>query len=142
MSHNEQDFARRLRELGYRLTPQRQLILDTLCDLGGHATINQIYEQVHARAPAIDKATVYRSIQLFNEHDFVLSGKIHGQTVYEIAAPEPHHHLVCQQCQQVVVLADHHFADLAEHLLKEHGFAANFSHLTITGTCAVCLAKS
>ena len=142
MSHNEQDFARRLRELGYRLTPQRQLLLDTLCDMGGHATINQIYERVHARAPAIDKATIYRSIQLFNEHGFVLSANINGQTVYEIAEPEPHHHLVCQQCHQVIVLADHHFTELTEHLLQEHGFAANFSHLTIAGLCAVCLSEA
>lgn len=138
MSHNEQGFTEKLRELGYRLTPQRQIILDTLCEMENHATINELYEQVHAQAPAIDKATIYRSIQLFHEHEFVLSAKINGQTVYEIAHPEPHHHLVCQNCEKVVALANHHFDDLVAHLLQEHGFAASLNHLTIHGTCADC----
>ena len=138
MSHNEQGFARQLRELGYRVTPQRQLILDTLCDMGGHATINQIFAKVHAQAPAIDKATVYRSVQLFQEHDFVLSANINGQTVYEIADSHPHHHLVCDHCQHVVALSDHHFDALARHLSEEHGFLARMNHITINGICAQC----
>lgn len=142
MSHDIQHVTRQLREKGYRVTPQRQLILDTLCHMGGHATINEIYEQVHAQAPAIDKATVYRSVQLFQKLDFVVTAQINGQTVYEVAGSHPHHHLVCQACQHVIPLDDHHFTDLAEHLLAEHGFAANINHITITGTCANCLAKA
>ena len=138
MSHHKQGFLQKLRERGHRLTPQRQLILDTLCDLGGHTTINELYEQVHSQAPAIDRATVYRSIQLFEEHAFVHSAKINGQTVYEIAPEEPHHHLVCQKCEAVMALANHHFDALADHLRDEHGFVASFNHLTIPGICANC----
>ena len=138
MSHNPQNFVQQLRELGYRVTPQRQLIMDTLCEMGGHATINQIYENVHDRAPAIDRATIYRTIHLFNEHQFVLSAVINGQTMYEIADAHPHHHLVCRSCQRVIPLADHHFHDLAQHLHEEHGFAADINHITLHGLCAAC----
>ena len=138
MSHHKQGFLQKLRERGYRLTPQRQLILDTLCDMGDHTTINDLYEQVHAQAPAIDRATVYRSIQLFEEHEFVHSAKINGQTVYEIAPEEPHHHLVCQKCEAVMALSNHHFDALAQHLREEHGFHPSFNHLTIPGVCANC----
>ena len=138
MSHREQDFEKKLRDLGYRITPQRQLILDTLCDFGGHATINQIYEQVHTQAPAIDKATIYRSVQLFHKHNLLFSAKINGQTVYEIAQPQPHHHLLCNKCGHEDALANHHFEALTTHLLQEHGFEAKLNHLTIKGICANC----
>lgn len=141
MSHHEQNFFGRLRDLGYRVTPQRQIILDVLCEIEGHATINQIYKQVNSRSPAIDKATVYRSLQLFSENDFITEAKINGQTVYEIVDVEPHHHLVCRQCNTVIALADHHFHELTRHLLHEHGFAANINHLTIPGICAACLSN-
>lgn len=142
MSHNEQNFAQKLREKGYRLTPQREIVLDTLCEIGEHATINQIFEKVHVKAPAVDKATVYRSIQLFLEHDFVRVGKMFGETVYEITPPDPHHHLVCQQCQKVIPLSDNHFDHLSQHIIEEHGFVPNFNHLTITGICAECTQKN
>lgn len=138
MSHNQQNFVQQLRDLGFRVTPQRQMIMDTLCEMGGHATINQIYEHVHNRAPAIDRATVYRTIHLFNEHQFVLSAVINGQTMYEIADAHPHHHLVCRQCHHVIALADHHFHHLAEHLQAEHGFVADINHVTLHGLCAGC----
>jgi len=138
MSHNKQNFVQKLRELGYRVTPQRQLIMDTLCEMGGHATINQIYERVHDQAPAIDRATVYRAIHLFHEHQFVHSADFNGRTMYEIAETQPHHHLVCRECQQVISLSDHHFDYLADHLRREHGFYADINHITIHGLCAPC----
>ena len=138
MSHNDQNFSQRIREMGYRLTPQRQLILDTLCDLGGHATIAQLYDQIHAKSPAIDRATVYRSINLFEKIQFVVSAEINGTTVYEISNPERHHHLVCRECGSSTELADHHFAALSQHILEEHNFMTDMNHLTISGICHAC----
>lgn len=138
MSHNEQDFAARIRAEGHRLTPQRQLILDSLCEFGDHATIQQIYDVVHATAPAIDRATIYRSLHFFEQLKMVVSAEIDRTIVYEIAHPEPHHHLVCTSCGSVTDLDDHHFKHLQEHLLHDHGFKAQFDHLTIDGLCANC----
>lgn len=138
MSHIQQDFASRIRELGYRVTPQRQLILDAICETGGHATISEVYDRVTAKAPAINRATVYRTVNFLQELQLVVKAEIGGTVVYEIAAPTPHHHLVCRCCGHVQILADHHFAELSEHLLAEHGFTADINHLTIPGTCAGC----
>lgn len=138
MSHKEQNFAERIRQQGYRFTPQRQLILDALCERGGHATVEDIYEAVNATAPAINLATVYRTVRFLEELRLVVSADIQGDTVYEIARPTPHHHLVCRACGQVTVLADHHFGDLVEHLAEEHQFRAELDHLTIRGLCRDC----
>lgn len=138
MTHMTDDYAGRLRRQGYRLTPQRRLILDALCDLGGHVTINALYDEVQRRSPAVDRATVYRALHLFETLHLVVSAEIEGQTVYEIAAATPHHHLVCQVCGRVEGLADHHLTPLAQHLLHEHGFELTLNHLTLSGVCRRC----
>lgn len=138
MTPVEWDYARELRVHGYRLTPQRQLIIDTLRRLDGHVAASTLYEAVHALSPALDRATVYRTLHLFVELGVVVSAEINNQTVYEIAHPNPHHHLVCTACGDVQVLSDNHFDHLATHLLAEHGFAADLAHLTIAGRCHKC----
>ncbi len=138
MSHRQQDFDQRIRESGFRLTPQRQLILDAICALGDHATVQEIYERVRTVAPAINRATVYRALGFFCDLRLLVSAEIAGSTVYEIAEPTPHHHLVCRRCGGTQELADRHFDELAEHLLAEHDFAAEIDHMTIPGICADC----
>lgn len=141
MSHNKLNYAERIHEKGCRLTPQRQIILDTLCSMGSHATASDIYDQVHGRTPAINRATVYRTLSFFCELKVLVSGEIGGQTVYEIATPTPHHHLVCHECGHSETLADYHFTQLIQHLVEEHQFQPEISHLTISGLCRQCQEK-
>ena len=138
MSHYNIDYVQKIREQGYRMTPQRQIVLDTVCEQGGHATASEIYETVNERQPAINRATVYRILEFFCELQLVAKTEIAGRTVFEVVGDSPHHHLVCRQCHYVTSLEDHHFEELSAHLLAEHGFEADFSHLAITGLCAEC----
>lgn len=134
------DYARELRVRGYRLTPQRQLIIDTLRRLDDHVSVSALFDAVHTLSPALDRATVYRTLHLFEEIGVVVSAEINNQTVYEMAHPTPHHHLVCTLCGEVQILANNHFDHLAAHLLAEHGFATDLTHLTIPGRCHKCRA--
>ena len=141
MSHHQTNYAQKIRERGCRMTPQRQIVLDTVCAHGGHATAGEIYESVNAQQPAINRATVYRILDFFNEMQLIAKAEIGGRTVFELVGDSPHHHLVCRECGQVASLADHHFEVLAAHLLAEHGFRADLSHLAISGLCAECMAQ-
>lgn len=138
MTHTTIDYATTLRRQGYRLTPQREIILDALCAQGRHTTIGELYTTVHATTPKIDLATVYRTMNLFAELGIVVSAEIESQTVYEVAASTPHHHLICRSCGNVTTLSHQHFAQLEVHLNSEHGFLADIDHLTIHGLCAEC----
>ncbi len=144
MSHDELDYANRIREGGHRLTPQRQIILDTLCSLGGHVPITTLVEAVQQATPAIDRATVYRSIGFFDGLGLVVSSEIDGATVVEIPTGDAafHSHLVCRRCGHVEHVPDSLFTALTEHLETAYGFAANLDRLTIEGTCHECGAGS
>ena len=139
MAHNYTNYIQRIRERGYRMTPQRQIVLDTVCTHGGHATAGEIYDTVNSQQPAINRATVYRILDFLCEMQLVAKADIAGRTVFELVGESPHHHLVCRQCQQIVSFADHHFDDLAAHLWADHGFQADLTHLVISGLCAECV---
>ncbi|WP_420631516.1 Fur family transcriptional regulator [Candidatus Leptofilum sp.] len=138
MSHYTIDYVKKIRERGYRMTPQRQIVLDTVCEQGGHATAGQIYDSVNAQHTVINRATVYRILDFFCDLQLVAKAEISGQTVFEVVGDSPHHHLVCRQCKHVASLPDYHFTELEAHLLAEHGFEADLSHLAISGICAGC----
>jgi Fe2+ or Zn2+ uptake regulation protein len=139
MSHDTLDYAARIREQGYRLTPQREIILDALCEIGRHANVGELYDRVQEKAPAIDRATVYRTVKFLCDLQLIVAADIEGVTVYEIAGHTPHHHLVCRSCGSVEAFGDYHFHDLLEHLEEVHGFRAVIAHLTIPGLCRDCL---
>lgn len=139
MSHDRSECATRMREQGFRVTPQRILILDAICEGQGHTTCDEIYGRVTAKAPGINQATVYRTLDFLCDLRLIVSAEIEGRTVYEIAAETPHHHLVCHRCGAVQDLADHHFHELWAYLLDEYGFKSDTEHLVITGICATCL---
>ena len=140
MSHDRSECAAQMRDHGFRVTPQRILLLDAICEGNGHTTFDEIYERVKIKAPGINQATVYRTLDFLRELRLVVSAEIEGRTVYEIAEETPHHHLVCQNCGTVQELPDYHFQELREHLLEAHGFQADVDHLAITGLCAKCVA--
>ena len=106
MSHHEIHYDERIREQGYRLTPQRQIIMDALCAFGDHASVNAVYERVHQHSPAIDRATVYRTLHFFHDLQLVTVSEIDGETVYEVAGQAAHHHLICNVCGAEQTLND------------------------------------
>ena len=138
MTHHQINYDKRIREQGFRLTPQRQIIMDALCAIGGHATVGQVYDRVHAATPSIDRATVYRTLHFFRDLRLVVATEIAGEMLYEVAGETPHHHLICRVCGSQQLLSEQHLHDLVEHLQQEHGFTAEINHLVIPGICQDC----
>jgi len=143
MSHNQIDYATLMRERGFRVTPQRQMILDAICEGGEHVTPEEIYRRVKAKSPSINPATVYRALEFFCELGLVVSADIGiGQRVYEIAGSTPHHHLVCRQCGVVQWLAHEQVSPFFARVQKETGFRVETDHLVLFGLCRQCAADA
>ncbi len=135
------EFAEHIREQGYRMTPQRQIVLDAIEAFDGHATAGEIYEWVAERSPAVNRATVYRVLGFLCELELVARFEDGTNTMYELVGERPHHHLVCRECGSVAHVPAQTLDVLATILVEEHGFRAEFRHLAISGLCRVCLAK-
>src|SRR5512139_29721 len=88
------DFADQLHRQGYRLTPQRHLILDIVRKAGAHVTPEQVYARVYQQNPAVSRATIYRTLDFLCEVHMIHAMQWGDRTYYEIAGDKPHHHLI------------------------------------------------
>jgi len=136
-------YVDRLRRLGVRVTPQRLFVLEALEQGGGHMTAEEIIRWAVQRYPAINLATVYRTLDLLIEVGLV--AQIHldaGATSFELVGAAPHHHLVCEHCGAVIEMDEAMFAALRDQLLATYGFLAQPRHMAIFGLCRVCAAHA
>jgi Fe2+ or Zn2+ uptake regulation protein len=138
MSHVARDFAGHIRQQGYRMTPQRQMVLDVLCGQGGHMTANEVVTAVQQQSPYLNRATVYRALDFLCALQLITRTEMGGQVVYELAEEQPHHHLVCRVCGDMQEWDGRAMDALAAHLLNEHGFQVELNHLALSGICAQC----
>ena len=134
----EEDWQRVLREKGYRLTPQRELVLHAV-DALGHATPEDVLAKVREQSAAINISTVYRSLELLEELGLVRHTHITDRTpTYHSKVTPDHVHLVCRGCGAVLEAAPSEFDSLLADLVSTHGFEADLGHLTVFGRCADC----
>ena len=75
MSHEGMDYEGILRAAGHRVTMQRVMILDAVCEGGGHSTLREVYARLHAADPTIDRSSLYRTLKLFVELGLVISAE-------------------------------------------------------------------
>jgi Fur family ferric uptake transcriptional regulator len=132
------DTQRYIRELGFRVTPQRQLILEAIAEAGEHATIEEIFGRVRAKSSVVSQATVYRTLELFSKHNLIHANEIRGRKVYELATEHPHHHLICQSCWYDQKISDRLIPELIDGIDAEYRFLVQSQHLVLLGLCGQC----
>lgn len=130
-----------LKDKGYRLTPQRRLILDVLHGSAGHLSAQDILNQVQAVAPDVNKSTIYRNLELLEELGLAVRSELEGRFVYHHADEGSHHHLVCRQCGRTIACDSDMLMALEKRLLKEFQFEGDLKHLVIHGVCNACRGK-
>ncbi len=127
-----------LRSRGYRLTPQRQLVLEAV-DAIEHGTPEEICAQVRRTAPSVNISTVYRTLELLEELGLVTHAHLgHGAPTYHAVTDEGHLHLVCRGCGEVTGVPVSVADDLVERLARDHGFDTDVRHFAIHGRCGGC----
>jgi len=140
----EKVFVRELRERGFRLTPQREMVLSAMHEVDGLATADEIYGRVRELSAAVDISTVYRTLDLLQEFKIVACvDPGDGQNRYELLGVHgPHIHLVCQLCGAVIGIERDKAQPFARRLLADHGFAIDLDRLAIPGLCRECSGKT
>ena len=140
MTHHTLDYANRIRQQGYRLTPQRELVLDAVCEGNGHTSFDEIQRRVQARAPAVNRSTIYRTLEFLQKLNLVVIAHVEGRTLYEIAHAKPHHHLVCSRCGAEIEIDETLLAPAYKRIAEHTGFVVHADHLVLGGLCRKCSA--
>jgi Fur family ferric uptake transcriptional regulator len=134
------DWQEKLRAQGYRLTPQRELVLAAV-DTLGHGTPDEILHEVRQHASAVNISTIYRTLELLESLGLVRHTHLSDRapTYHSTSGPE-HVHLKCRGCETVIDAEPAAFDGMVSELRERHGFAPDIGHLTVFGLCGKCSA--
>jgi Fur family transcriptional regulator, peroxide stress response regulator len=133
---------RKLKEHGYKLTPQRLALAKVLSVSKGHPNVEKIFERLQDSFPTMSLATVYRNVMLFKSFGEVLElGFPDGSNRYDGNNPNPHPHVICIKCKKIVDPD----LDSLDEMKKEVALETNFKilnhRLDFFGICSNCLAE-
>lgn len=139
---NDSIFKNSIRDNGYKLTPQRRVILEKVIEnKGKHLSTEEIFEIVKIDYPEIGLATVYRTLQLFEEIGIVSTLNLDDGIVrYELSDlnNERHHHLVCTKCGELYEVEMDLLENLNKDILEKYNFKISNHSLKLYGICNKC----
>ena len=134
----EIEFSKKLSELGFRVTPQRRVILHILLHANGHLTPAEVYEGALTSLPGLTETTVYRTLEFLAQVGLAQEAFSEtSKSAYEISG-YTHHHLICRKCGQDVEIPHVKVEALCENLAAETGFQLMQNHLSFFGVCPAC----
>ncbi len=138
----EETTANLFRRAGHKMTPQRLMILRALRHANGHVSAAQIVDEVRQSYPMVDASTVYRTLDVLKRMRLATATDMgQGDVVFEWSPEEPHHHLICSKCQDVLEVGHGHFEGIERSIRTQTGFAPDMHHFAIFGLCKICQAE-
>lgn len=129
----------RLRQRGWRLTPQRRVVAEVLRGDHVHLTAEEVHRQARARLPEVSLATVYNTL-----NELVAMGEVQAVTVsggprrYDPNVTSPHQHLVCESCGELRDVQPDNLDDLQLTAGQRHGFDVQAVDVLFRGRCPTC----
>jgi len=138
-SDPEAGWQQRLREGGYRLTPQRELILRAVEELE-HATPDELLAHVRKQSDAVNVSTVYRTLEVLEDIGLVRHAHLSDRapTYHSNNPGHTHFHLVCRNCHRITSVEPGMASVFVSALRSNQGFEADLGHLTVHGQCVEC----
>lgn len=136
MSCTEQ-ISTQIRARGFRLTPQRLIILQVLQHSGRHLTPAEVYKLARASMPGLTETTVYRTLDFLTENGLAFAAHIDNKLMYQVAGHD-HHHLICRTCGGDVEVSHQLLAAFHTQIEQNTGYRLTTSHLTFFGLCPEC----
>ena len=138
-----QVFLEYLQSRKLKVTPHRQLILETFLGNEGHRSIEDIYRVVRSADPRIGYTTVYRTMKILV--DCGLAREIDladGITRYEHLYNHQHHdHLICMECGNSLEFYNEEIESLQDAASEQLGFKVLDHKLQIYGICEDCSSR-
>jgi Fur family peroxide stress response transcriptional regulator len=131
-------FRRRCADLGLALTPQRLAIYQLLAGDDSHPGAEDIFRRLKPALPSLSLGTVYRNLELLEEHGLV--SRVHtggGQARFDANLNE-HHHFICVRCRRVLDYEDPQLSQLPIPDRAADGFRVLTHHIQFLGFCRAC----
>ena len=132
----------KLREKEYKMTEQRETVLDVMLkNRGKHLSAEEVLEKARKKLPNIGIATIYRTLEKLTELDVLCKSIFEGgkfrYEIYDDNQQHRHHHIICLNCGKITEVQEDLLSDL-ELKIEKLGFKIIDHDLKFFGYCPKC----
>lgn len=131
-----------LREKGFRLTRQREILLDLIDKSGEHLDAERLYLMAREIDPRLNRVTVYRTLKMLKEGGLVdeldLMHVVGDQHYYETRMKGEHAHIICLRCGRVEEYFGEPLQNLKRQVEAVFGFQIVIQRTEVGGYCSHC----
>lgn len=143
MSYNTSSLKAELNYRGWRLTPQRETILNVFQNLpsGQHLSAEDLFILLDKDGESISLSTIYRTLKLMARMGILRELELaEGHKHYEINQPSPHHHhhLICVRCNTTIEFKNDSILKIGARTAKKEGYHLLDCQLSIHAICPIC----
>lgn len=137
------ELVQRLRDRGWRLTPQRRVVAEVLAGEHIHLTADAVYSRAQRDLPEISLATVYNTLnELVGMGEVLEISTGDGPKRYDPNTAAAHHHLLCVECGALRDVNPEGADRLALSPSEKHGFELLDIDIVFRGRCPDCRAAA
>lgn len=144
MKNTMEILKEKLKETGFKITPQRRAIVDILLKNNSeHLSSEEIYDLVRRDCPEIGLATVYRTMQLLDEIGLISKLNLDDGCIrYELDLDKEdchnHHHLICKNCGKIMEAKEDLLDSIEKEIQKLYKFKILDHDVKFYGLCDAC----
>jgi len=129
---------RTLKNRGYRITRQRQLVLEVLRSTNTHPDAQWIYQRVRRRMPKVSLGTIYRTLGVLKETGLIQELSYGPSFSRYDGNPENHYHIGCIRCGKVSDVDLPLLKTLEKRIKPMEEFKVIGHRLEFSGICGDC----
>ena len=134
MSSLHEKFSTYLIEQEQRYTTQKKEIVTAILDKKDHFEIDTFISEVHVQGKRMARATVYRTVKLFEEAGILDRLEFgDGRARYEDAERDHHDHLIDLTTGEVIEFVDAEIEALQEKIAAKFGYTLKGHRLELYG---------
>jgi Fur family peroxide stress response transcriptional regulator len=131
--------AIKLKEIGLKVTPQRQAILKLLKGNRTHPSAENIYHGILKEFPAISFATVYNTLSKLSEAEAIQELDIDPHKKRFDPRLSPHSHFYCRVCKKIYDVEENH--PFPKEIQRINGHIIEAAQVNLKGVCKACCEK-
>ncbi len=136
------DIAQVLRGKGFKVTPQRIAIYQTLIESKNHPTAEMIYQSLRVAHPTMSLATVYKTMEIFEKIGLVKVLDVGDDCSHYDWDTNNHPHIRCTVCNKVEDLEGINMHEVSEMVETTSEYTVTGQQISFEGVCPMCLKKS
>ncbi|MDU4961018.1 MAG: Fur family transcriptional regulator [Sporomusaceae bacterium] len=127
-----------LRERGFKVTPQRLAIYETLRRTKSHPSAEMIFHELQPLYPTMSLATVYKTIEILREIGMIQVLNVGEDSFRYDAETHNHPHVRCMKCGRVDDVTGVESEDFVDMISRNTSYKLTGQQFYFYGVCPKC----